>query len=167
MQLAPDIGREVLCRLSPLVNHVEILSRPRLGQVPWQSHATAKILRDCDCRHAPRAGGSRAARPLAFGDGRGKSTRWRTAAGLHYGPTYQKLLRAAAVRPDRIALDLTDEEADPAFGVDPARLDSCFHALVLILSSLRDAVHGTAYIPVRFGEIMLRRPGQDLREGPH
>ena len=38
-------------------------------------------------------------------------------------------------------------------------MDACFHALVLIFSSLRDAVHGTAYIPVRFGEIMLRRPG--------
>ena len=62
-------------------------------------------------------------------------------------------------------LDLTDEAADPEYGVDPARLDSCFHALVLIFNSLREAVHGTAYIPVRFGEVMLRKPGATFVRG--
>ena len=164
MQLGPDIGREVLCRLSPLINHVEILSRPRLGQAPWQSHATAKIVRDPTVGllpqlddHAP----PHASHPVTGAEIYAMAER----AGLRYGPSFQKLRSAVAVQPDRITLDLTDEEADPAFAVDPARLDACFHALVLVFSSLRDAVHDTAYIPVRFGEITLRKPGVTFVEG--
>lgn len=158
MQLTAEIGREVLCRVSPLINHVEILSRPRLGQTSWQSHATAKILRDATVGTLPEfedLAPLTPSHPVTGAEIYAMADR----AGLHYGPTFRKLARASAVRPDRIMLDLTSEDADAAYGVDPARLDASFHALVLIFSSLREAVHGTAYIPVRFGEIMLRRPG--------
>ena len=158
MQLTPDVAREVVCRLSPLVNHLEIASRPRLGQTPWQTHATAKILRDATVGILPEADDHAPLSPTHSVTG-AEIYAMAERAGLQYGPTFQKLATAAAVRPDRIVLDLTKEDADPAFGVDPARMDACFHALVLIFSSLRDAVHGTAYIPVRFGEIMLRKPG--------
>ena len=158
MQLTPDAAREVCCRVSPHVGHLEILSRPRLGGSTWQPHATAKILRDSSVGalpepddHAPLS----PSHPVTGAEIYAMAER----AGLKYGPTFQKLETAAAVRPDRIQLDLTKEDGDPAFGIDPARMDACFHALVLIFSSLREAVHGTAYIPVRFGEIMLRRPG--------
>ena len=158
MQLTPDVAREVVCRLSPLVNHLEIVSRPRLGQTPWQTHATAKILRDATVGLLPEFDDHAPLSPSHSVTG-AEIYAMAERAGLQYGPTFQKLATAAAVRPDRIMLDLTREPADAAYGVDPARLDSCFHALVLIFSSLRDAVHGTAYIPVRFGEIMLRKPG--------
>lgn len=158
MQLTPEASREVVCRLSPLVNHLEIVSRPRLGLSPWQTHATAKILRDPTVGILPEAEDHAPLSPSHPVTG-AEIYAMADRAGLQYGPTFQKLETAAAVRPDRIVLDLTKEDADPAFGVDPARMDSCFHALVLIFSSLRDAVHGTAYIPVRFGEIMLRKPG--------
>lgn len=163
MQLGPDVAREVVCRLSPIGSQLEIASRPRLGQTPWQVHATAKILRDASVGalpepedHAPLS----PSHPVTGAEIYAMADR----AGLQYGPTFRKLATASAVRPDRIVLDLTDEPADPAFGIDPARLDSCFHALVLIFSSLRDAVHGTAYIPVRFGEIMLRKPGRTFQK---
>ena len=158
MQLTPDASREVMCRLSPLVNHIEILSRPRLGQTPWQTHATAKIVRDPTIGILPDADDHA---PVSLSHSVTGTEIYAMAdrAGLQYGPSFQKLETASAVRPDRIVLDLKKEIGDPAFGVDPARMDACFHALVLIFSSLRDAVHGTAYIPVRFGEIMLRQPG--------
>ena len=158
MQLTPDVAREVVCRLSPLVMHLEIVSRPRLGQTPWQTHATAKILRDSTIGLLPEVDDHAPLSPSHSVTG-AEIYAMAERAGLLYGPTFQKLATASAVRPDRIVLDLKKEEADPAYGVDPARMDSCFHALVLIFSSLRDAVHGTAYIPVRFGEIMLRKPG--------
>ena len=158
MQLTADASREIVCRLSPLVNHLEIVSRPRLGQSPWQTHATAKILRDSSVGLLPDADDHAPLSPSHSVTG-AEIYAMAERAGLQYGPTFQKLESATAVRPDRIVLDLTKEEANPDFGVDPARMDACFHALVLIFSSLRDAVHGTAYIPVRFGEIMLRRPG--------
>ncbi len=158
MILTADASREVVCRLSPHINHLEIVSRPRLGQTPWQTHATAKVVRDTAAvivpgpdDHQPAPGTHVITGPEIYA--------MAARAGLQYGPTFQKLATAVAGRPDRITLDLTKEEADPAYGIDPARMDACFHALVLIFSSLRDAVHGTAYIPVRFGEIMLRRPG--------
>ncbi len=164
MQLTPDAGREVLCRLTPLISHVEILSRPRLGQTPWQSHATAKILRDATVGTLPEIEDFAPSTPSHTVTG-AEIYAMADRAGLHYGPTFRKLDTATAVRPDRIMLDLTDEPADAAYGVDPARLDSCFHALVLIFNSLRDAVHGTAYVPVRFGEIMLRKPGATFVRG--
>ena len=164
MQLTPDAGREVACRLTPLINHVEILSRPRLGQTPWQSHATAKILRDTAVGTLPRIDDFAPSIPSHMVTG-AEIYAMADRAGLHYGPTFRKLDTATAVRPDRIMLDLTNEAADPAYGVDPARLDSCFHALVLIFNSLREAVHGTAYVPVRFGEIMLRKPGATFVRG--
>ena len=156
MQLTPDAAREVVCRVSPLINHIEILSRPRLGQTHWQTHATAKILRDVAVGTLPEI---EDVVPLSPSHSVTGAEIYAIAdrAGLHYGPTFRKLATAAAVRPDCIKLDLTDETADPAYGIDPARLDSCFHALVLIFNSLREAVHGTAYIPVRFGEVMLRK----------
>ena len=158
MQLTPDTSREVLCRLSPLTNHLEILSRPRLSQTPWQTHATAKIVRDATIGLLPEADDHAPLSPSHPVTG-AEIYAMAERAGLQYGPSFRKLETAAAVRPDRIVLDLTKEDGDAAFGVDPARMDACFHALVLIFSSLRDAVHGTAYIPVRFGEITLRRPG--------
>ena len=158
MQLTPDASREVLCRLSPLISQLEILSRPRLGQTPWQTHATAKILRDATVGVLPETDDRAPLSPSHPVTGT-EIYAMAERAGLHYGPSFRKLATASAVRPDRIVLDLTKEDGDPSFGVDPARMDACFHALVLIFSSLRDAVHGTAYIPVRFGEIMLRRPG--------
>ena len=164
MQLTPEAGREVVCRLSPLINHVEILSRPRLGQTPWQSHATAKILRDAAVGTLPSIEDIVPLTPSHEVTG-AEIYAMADRAGLHYGPTFRKLATATAVRPDCIKLDLTNEAADPAFGIDPARLDSCFHALVLIFNSLREAVHGTAYIPVRFGEIMLRKPGTTFVRG--
>ncbi len=159
LQLGSDSGREVLCRLSPLANHVEILSRPRLGQTPWQSHATAKVLRDpaVDLPSVDRD--EEDGPPLRTITG---SELYAQAdrVGLQYGPTFRKLNTATLVRPDRISVDLVDEMADAAFGIDPARLDACFHALVLIFSGQRDGDPGSAYVPVRFGEVMLRQPGR-------
>ena len=158
MILTADTSREVVCRLSPHISHLEIVSRPRLGQTPWQTHATAKIVKDAGAAVLPESDDHA---PVASSHVITGAEIYAMAAraGLQYGPTFQKLATAVASRPDRINLSLTKEEADPVYGVDPARMDACFHALVLIFSSLRDAVHGTAYIPVRFGEIMLRRPG--------
>ena len=164
MQLTPDAAREVVCRLTPLINHVEILSRPRLGQTPWQIHATAKILRDAAVGTLPEIEDVAPLTPSHTVTG-AEIYAMADRAGLHYGPTFRKLARATLVRPDCIRLDLTDEIADPEFGVDPARFDACFHALVLIFNSLREAVHGTAYVPVRFGEIMLRKPGATFVRG--
>ena len=174
MQLTADHGREVLCRLSPLANHVEILSRPRLGQTPWQTHVTAKIVLDptVDLASAPiEEVRGRSIRTIAGPEIYALAAR----AGLSYGPAYQKLRTASLVRANRILFELVEGEADPAFGVDPARLDACFHALLLVFvgrddrgsagGSAPDPARASAYVPVRFGEIMLRQPGTAFTKG--
>jgi phthiocerol/phenolphthiocerol synthesis type-I polyketide synthase C len=156
MVLGADASREVMCRLSPLISHLEILSRPRLGQTPWQTHATAKIIRDTGSA-LPSHRDDHAVPSHTHVVNSGEIYAMASRAGLRYGPSFQKLLSARINRPDQILLDLTKEAADPAYGVDPARMDACFHALVLIFS--HNDVRGTAFIPVRFGEIVLMRPG--------
>ena len=156
MILTADASREVVCRLSPQINQLEIMSRPRLGQTPWQTHVTAKVVRDAAAtavldEHLPDAGAHRVA---------GSEIYARAAhAGLQYGPAFRKLASATLERPDRISLDLVEEEAAPGYGIDPARMDACFHALVLVFAGTINAPGGSAFIPVRFGEIRSRRPG--------
>ncbi len=41
----------------------------------------------------------------------------------------------------------------------PSRLDSCFHGLILLFAELMGEGSTKAYVPVRFGEIRLLRPG--------
>jgi phthiocerol/phenolphthiocerol synthesis type-I polyketide synthase C len=158
MVLTSDASREVVCRLSPLISHLEIISRPRLGQVPWQTHATAKIVKDAAWGPPPDSDDRTLVSNAHVTTG-AEIYAMAARAGLQYGPSFQKLVAARTSRSDQIKLDLIKETADPAYGIDPARMDACFHALVLIFSSLGDAIEGTAYIPVRFGEIVLRRPG--------
>ena len=158
MPLSAEASRDVVCRLSPAISQIEILSRPRLSGVPWQSHATAKIVRDATIRNWPdafdrldlaSASAVEGAEIYAMAD----------RASLHFGPAFRKLRTAVALRPDLILFDLTRDAADPAFGLDPARLDSCFHALILLFSRWRDALTAAAYVPVRLGSITLRMPG--------
>ncbi len=156
MILTADASREVVCRLSPQINQLEIVSRSRLGQTPWQTHATAKIVRDTAAaimldEDLPT--------PAALRVDGAEIYAMAAQAGLQYGPAFRKLASAALARTNCIVLDLVGEEAAPAYGIDPARMDACFHALVLIFAGANDAIESSAFIPVRFREIRLRRPG--------
>jgi hypothetical protein len=47
----------------------------------------------------------------------------------------------------------------PEYGLDPARLDACFHGLILLFAGNSSSRRPAAYLPVRFGEIWLEKPG--------
>ena len=55
---------------------------------------------------------------------------------------------------------MTAEQGDSRFGLDPARLDSCFHGLILLFDDVDSRV--SAYLPVRFDEVRLLKPGAAL-----
>ena len=81
------------------------------------------------------------------------------AAGLDFGPAYRQLT-AAGRNGDEIDVTLTPASGDLRFGLDPARLNSCFHGLILMFDQL--GAEPFPYLPVRFGEIRLAAPSESI-----
>lgn len=147
--------REVMVRISGSGNGIQILSRPRLTQAAWQLHAAAKIV-----------DGDYAAPASVEIPGVGESAvegaalyKLAAASGLGFGPSFRQVALSARIDETTIVSELLPAEADPRFGLVPARLDACFHGLILLFADLMGEGSTKAYVPVRFGEIRLVKPG--------
>ena len=160
LMLDAGISREIRCRVQPLTGLVEMMSRPRLGQVGWQSHATAKILKNSgearDRRLKPLPEGV----PTMSGNALYKAA---ARSGLHYGPAFRLLVAAHRLAPDLLAIELTEAESDERFALDPARVDACFHGLALLYAELSVASRLKPYVPVSIAELQLYRPKVPIR----
>ncbi len=155
MLFSAAASREVLCRATPGTATVEIMSRARLNDSPWTVHAKAKVI----FKSAPPA--VHDAIPDLTGNIVMGADLYRIArrSGLEFGPAYRQVIAASRTSNTQIVVDLLAADLSPQYGLDPARLDSCFHGLILLFS---DKILGTgpsAYLPVRFGEIRLEKPG--------
>ena len=147
-----DLGKgethEVMSRVSPSSNIVEIFSRPRLTESGWLLHARAKLV------HAP-------AREVVPPMPEGKVVRrvgteamYRIAAsgGLNYGPAF-RLVENVQIHDDGlISVELAPSEAASGFLLDPFRVDCCGHGILTLLPQLRAEERGVAYLPNRFDE---------------
>ena len=153
---APDAAREILSRVEPSTATVEILSRPRLAKAPYAVHARGRIVQKPgpapSVRSAPTP-----TDPGVAGDALYARAR---ASGLDFGPAFRGLARAWSVGGEGIEVELTAAAADARYGLEPARLNSCFHGLILLFAA-REGETG-AYLPVRFGEARLLAPGAAL-----
>ncbi|RZK81580.1 MAG: beta-ketoacyl synthase, partial [Methylobacterium sp.] len=147
--------REVAVRVAGSGNAIQILSRPRLTQAAWQLHAAAKIIDGSFPAPAPVDMHVPAETAVA-GEG---LYRLAAASGLGFGPSFRQVAASARIDDVTIVSDLVPAEADPRYGLVPARLDACFHGLILLFADLLGENAGKAYIPVRFGEVRLLRPG--------
>ncbi len=156
LAFSADVSREILSRIEASTATVEILSRPRLAKAPFTLHARGRIVQKPG--PAPELGSVSATNPGAV-TGEEVYARARTR-GLDFGPAFQGLAQALRVSDDLIEVRLTDAAGDPRYGLDPARLDSCFHGLILLFAA-RDG-EGGAYLPVRFGEARLFLPNADI-----
>ncbi|MEA2840326.1 MAG: phthiocerol/phenolphthiocerol synthesis type-I polyketide synthase [Methylobacteriaceae bacterium] len=154
MPFVGDMSREVMCRISAETRILEILSRPRLGHTPWQTHATAKIV--VSAAHSDPA--ATAPRDFVRQISGNELYLAANAAGLQFGPSFRNVARAGISRDNRIVVDLRKGHAN-SYGLDPARLDSCFHGLILLFADLSVQSRPAAYLPVRFGEVRLEKPG--------
>ena len=144
---APGSSREILCRISSPTSTFEIMSRPRLSASPYVLHARGGIIDKLGAAEDRfdsaeledwREGDALYALGIEF--------------GLEFGPAYRQLSRARRVG-GVIEVRLSSHSGDARYGLDPARLDSCFHGLILLFEDLgRERI---AYLPVRFGEIQL------------
>ena len=148
-------AREILSRVEPSTAKVEILSRPRLTTAPYATHARGRILQ----RPGPPPSVHAAAAPTS-GTVSGDTLYARArACGLDFGPAFKGLARAWRTSEQSIEVELTKANGDARYGLDPARLDSCFHGLILLFAG-RDG--GGPYLPVRFGDARCLLPGGDL-----
>ncbi|MGO9697996.1 MAG: SDR family NAD(P)-dependent oxidoreductase [Xanthobacteraceae bacterium] len=148
-------SREVLTRISVPTATIEIMSRPRLSKVACATHARGKIIQ--------RPGPAPIAHKLdaLFGGIDGETVyRLASGCGLEFGPAFRQLKRAARLGESVIGVELTEEAGDGRFALDPARLDSCFHGLILLFAD--GARAEVAYLPVRFDEVRLNTSGTRL-----
>ncbi|ACK51645.1 Beta-ketoacyl synthase [Methylocella silvestris BL2] len=159
MIFAANATRQSLCRVTPTTGTIEILSRPRLSNTPFVLHAKAKAI-----QKPGRTPG--AAMPKARDKTISGAALYAEAlrSGLEFGPAFRQAASAARSGKTSIIVNLKVAAADPRYGLDPARLDSCFHGLILIFADLTRASHAPAYLPVRFGEIRLERPGAAIAQ---
>ncbi|MGU3541061.1 SDR family NAD(P)-dependent oxidoreductase [Methylobacterium sp. A54F] len=155
MVFAEEALREVTVRLSGSGNGIQILSRPRLTQTPFQLHASAKIV-EGTFSPPPREEAELSAEHAITGE---ELYARAVAAGLGFGPSFRQVSLSARLDETTIVSELVPAEADPRYGLVPARLDACFHGLILLFADLLGENAGKAYIPVRFGEVRLLRPG--------
>jgi phthiocerol/phenolphthiocerol synthesis type-I polyketide synthase C len=147
-----NASREILCRVSASTASVEIMSRPRLSKAAYATHARGKILQK------PGAISLLAEPAVLAGGVDGDEIYLRAASvGLEYGAAFRRLARATIVRESLIEVELTADEHDARLGLDPARLDSCFHGLILLFEP-RGNERGGAYLPIRFDEVRLIQP---------
>lgn len=158
MRLAQDETREVVCRITPQIGHFEVASRKRLTQMPWQVHATAKIVRDSKAAPVLAAQLRAAAKAGQVVEAEAIYAR-ALESGLQFGPAFRQLARASRSGPGLVDVVLVAAEADGLHGLDPARLDSCFHGLILIFADKAAAARAVPYVPVRFGAVRLFAPG--------
>ena len=148
--------REVMTRVSPGSNTVEILSRPRLANVAWLLHCRGKMI------HGNAAQEFKP--PVVPTGGRTFSQqeiyRIADASGLHYGPNF-RLVQNVIQHDDRnisIALSVPESYETP-FSLDPMRLDCATHGIFVVFPQLRTEERGVAYIPVRLDQATLYSAG--------
>ena len=155
-----DRSREIKSRLSPATGTLDILSRPRLSRAGWTLHASAR-LSVADDAIPPDAAPDRSGETVPGAE----IYRSAEAVGLHYGDAFRLLESVRRTGPGEWVAELLPSEPAGAYGLDPARLDACFHGLFALLGSLDAGRRGTAYIPVRFGSVRLAQVGVSPRRG--
>ncbi|HMF07140.1 MAG TPA: polyketide synthase dehydratase domain-containing protein, partial [Methylocella sp.] len=155
MLFSGTASREILCRATPGTATVEIMSRARLNDSPWTVHAKAKVI----LKPAPPA--ALDAVPDLTGNVVTGTDLYNIAhrSGLEFGEAYRQVLAASRTGRTQIIVDLLAADPAPQYGLDPARLDSCFHGLILLFSDNVSNARPSAYLPIRCGEIRLEKPG--------
>ncbi len=146
---------EVLTRVSPTSNIIEILSRRRFSNAGWIHHLRCKMVQ-------PRPRGQ-VNLPDTSAGGRhiDQAALYSIAdrSGLKYGPAFRLAHHVVMHSARLISVALTGGSADPRFLLDPIRLDACIHGVISIFPRLRAVERGVALIPVRVDELHFFQTG--------
>jgi phthiocerol/phenolphthiocerol synthesis type-I polyketide synthase C len=147
--------REIMSRVSPNSNTVEIFSRPRLSQAAWLLHCRTKILHGDTRATPPDVHEQTVERRFCHN----AIYRVGSASGLHYGPAF-RLLESAVVHNDNvIRVELGGGSTEANFVLDPIRLDACCHGMLVVFAELQAPDRGVSYLPARLDEVALFTAG--------
>jgi acyl transferase domain-containing protein/NADPH:quinone reductase-like Zn-dependent oxidoreductase/acyl carrier protein len=156
LPLRPDAMREVSVRLHGDTNVLEIWSRPRLGADEWTLHARGRIARISSPVPAflPKQDlPHRMTHDEVYAAARN--------AGVDYGPTFQRVIRAERTE-TLIEIELSPFEDHAGLAsrgqiLHPIALDSAFHAMFENIKLRADERY--AYLPVRFAGLRVDQDG--------
>ncbi len=164
--LAADHMREVRTSIDAGSRSLGIASRRRLSDEAWQMHvearfgpATSPAAKQCDAGMG---------RPIAGFDA-AAFYKMAQSLGLDYGPNFQRLESLAVAESREIVVGIVANTTHPRDGLilDPIALDVAFHGLLHHLLGSGDEHSSTptrqAYVPIRFGRIVLHHPGRPVR----
>jgi phthiocerol/phenolphthiocerol synthesis type-I polyketide synthase C len=154
MVLANGVAREVKTTISPCSGVIEISSRQRLSAVAWSLHAKAKIMHPTGPGSAIQPGRRHGAKIFKADVIYAKAK----DAGLTFGPAFQQVAQVLKYSEKRISVDLKPLTDPNKYGVAPSHLDSCFHGLIILFGD-EGIDGGNAYVPIKFGDCRLERPG--------
>lgn len=148
--------REIMSRVSPDTNIIEVFSRPRLSQTGWLLHYRGKVLHSASPTPAPQWRSDAIRRVLPSE----QIYRIGDDCGLHYGPAF-RLLAQAEVGGDRLIRVTLAPNAPTheGFVLDPIRIDACAHGLLAVFAELHADERGVSYLPSRFDQAALLVPG--------
>ncbi|PWT82702.1 MAG: beta-ketoacyl synthase [Acidobacteria bacterium] len=157
MIFAENSSREILTRVSSSGSTIEIFSRPRLSKAAWQLHALGKIVKHVPSFERLTTWDTQPASESCSAD---EIYARAAEVGLEFGPSFRQAASVSRLGLSRIAVDLCQPATTTTnrFGIDPARLDSCFHGLIVLFSQVH-VRQAAAFLPVRFGDIRLFKPG--------
>ena len=156
LPLRPDAMRELSVRLQGDTHVVEIWSRPRLGADEWTLHARGRIARIAS--PTPAFLPKQDLPDRMTGDEVYAAAR---NAGVEYGPTFQRVIRAERTE-TLIEVELSPYEEAAGLAsrkqiLHPIALDSAFHAMFENLKKRTDERY--AYLPVRFAGLRVDQDG--------
>ncbi len=146
--------REVMTRLSPGSNTLEVLSRTRLSQAGWILHCRGKV-QTGNAAYLPHVPATSAVQQVLSSR---EVYELANSSGLHYGPAFQLVQQVIVHDDDLFTVQLTPATDRSTFMLDPMRADCCGHGLFALLPQLRAKERGVTYIPVRLEETTLYRP---------
>ncbi len=162
MLLEAERSRTVRLHLHADDGRFSIVSRERLHDEPWCTHATGRLVEDClATRVAPMAIPARPADVPA-----GRHYEFARTLGLHYGPAFRAVTAAWYRREGVLGSIATPSEitADAAAALlHPVYLDGAFQLLAdLALREQRDnsarRSDAAAFLPVRIARLELFQP---------
>ncbi len=146
--------QEVVTRVSPGSNTIEIMSRPRLSQAAWTLN--------CRCKIRPGATAESIKVPTLSPTGeilsRADLYDIADSCGLHYGPAFRLGQGVAFHEGGEITLNLAPQEEATGFCLDPMRHDATIQGVIGWFPELHAAERGVAYVPVRLDETTLFVP---------
>jgi phthiocerol/phenolphthiocerol synthesis type-I polyketide synthase C len=154
LDLGKDETREVMSRVSPESNTVEIFSRPRLAKSGWLLHVRSKLVHARSRPVAPPVPQGWPGRRVS------KEAMYRAAAsgGLNYGPGFG-LIESVHINDNLISVEIAPSSAATEFLFDPIRADCCCQGIMTLLPQLDAEARGVAYLPIRMDEAVLLIPG--------